>query len=74
MTKLGESRKRQSSEGRSKATKSEGDDLEESADRVLMHLGPEGEDVVGEVKGVDGWERGEREMFITELIVGGLYY
>jgi hypothetical protein len=38
------------SKGRSKATRSEGDDLEESAARALMR---HGEDVVGEVKGVE---------------------
>ena len=49
------------SEGRSKATRSEGDDLEESAARALIRaMG--GEDVVGEVKGVE--EARERDFWI----------
>jgi len=39
------------SKGRNKATRSEGDDLGDSAARALMRMG--GEDVVGEVKGVE---------------------
>jgi len=43
-------RRPERSAGRSEATRSKGDDLEERAARALMR---HGEDVVGEVKGVD---------------------
>jgi hypothetical protein len=52
------------SEGRSKATRSEGDDLEESAARAPMRHGGGG-DVAGEVRGVDE---------VGLLIVGGFYF
>jgi hypothetical protein len=60
------------SEERRIATRSEGDDLEETAARALMRHG--GEDVVGEVKGVDelgvrvyfGVRERKRTTFITK--------